>query len=399
MVLENGFDVYSLLYTYLLRLVVFKEGTIIKSHYRKYIQRKKKRHPLLRKKTSKIRQKTTNISKLKMRISLIAVLILFSVILFLPTMIVMFPFSNASSNTETKATFTENVEDTDKVEVPSFDVAVKRTDTNNIEEVPLETYVTSVVASEMPADFELEALKAQAIAARTYVVNHLLHQENEEQMTMTDTTEHQVYKNEEELKTLWGNDFRWKMDKITNAVTATQNEIITYEEEPITPTFFSMSNGYTEDAEAYWGNELPYLKSVESKWEEDNPKFKEQKILPVTEVANKLEIPLSAIDQMKIDLTRNASHRVSKVTFDDTDFTGREVREKLGLRSNDFSVEQKKDHFIFTTKGFGHGVGMSQYGANGMAKEGNTYEDIIHHYYQDVQISSMTEAAPTLVAK
>src|SRR5699024_8594459 len=120
--------------------------------------------------------------------------------------------------------------------------------------------------AEMPADFEIEALKAQAVAARTYVVNHLVHN-NDEQAVMTDTTEHQVYKNEAELKDLWGSDYRWKMDKITNAVMATENEIITYNNEPITPTFFSMSNGYTEDAEAYWGNDLPYLKSVESKWE------------------------------------------------------------------------------------------------------------------------------------
>src|SRR5699024_2763065 len=160
-----------------------------------------------------------------------------------------------------------------------------------------------------------------------------------------------------------------------------------------------MSNGYTEDAEEYWGDDLPYLKSVESKWEEDNPKFTEQQIIPVNEVATKLDVPLSSTDQIAIHLERTPSNRVSEVSFDDTTLSGREVREKLGLRSNDFSVEQKNDHFIFTTKGFGHGVGMSQYGANGMATEGNTYEDIIQYYYQDVQITSITKAAPTLVAK
>src|SRR5699024_11083351 len=159
----------------------------------------------------------------------------------------------------------------------------KRADSGDTEQGPLEENVTSVIASEMPAECEKEALKAQAIAARTYVATHLLNPDADKDDAISDQTEAQVYLDKDELKRNRGKDFHWKLDKVSEAVADTENEIITYEEEPITPTFFSMSNGYTEDAEDYWGNELPYLKSVESKWEEDNPKFTEQKIFSAEE--------------------------------------------------------------------------------------------------------------------
>ena len=181
-----------------------------------------------------------------------------SMMLIVPTIIVM--LSTEPEVQEVSVDMNQNDENNDEnINLPSFDVKVKRSSDGEIETVPLEDYVINVVASEMPAEFEVEALKAQAIAARTYIVNHLLLSDNEE-FIITDETEHQVYQNVDELKQNWGKDFQWKLDKITDAVHATQGKIITYKEEPITPTFFSMSNGYTEDAENYWGNDLPYLK-------------------------------------------------------------------------------------------------------------------------------------------
>src|SRR5690625_7478077 len=118
----------------------------------------------------------------------------------------------------------EVFESEEQIEVPQLQVSVERSASNEVEKVPLEEYVVSVVASEMPAEFEIEALKAQAIAARTYIVNHLLHQDEEENVIITDTTDHQVYKNEEELKTLLGSDFHWKMDKVQDAVLATEKD-------------------------------------------------------------------------------------------------------------------------------------------------------------------------------
>jgi len=160
-----------------------------------------------------------------------------------------------------------------------------------------------------------------------------------------------------------------------------------------------MSNGYTEDAENYWGNPLPYLKSVESKWEENHPNFTEQTVFTTDEISSKLGVTLHPASAVPIKITRTKSNRVKELSLNGETFSGKDVREKLDLRSNDFSIEQRNEHFIFTTKGYGHGVGMSQHGANGMAEEGKTYEEILSHYYQDIEISTITEAAPALVVK
>lgn len=281
------------------------------------------------------------------------------------------------------------------VSTPLIEVSIERDETKEIETVALEQYVASVVASEMPATFELDALKAQAIAARTYIINHLLHEKDE---LISDTVNHQVYRNKDELQSLWGTDFYWKWEKINRAVKETENLIITYNDEPITPTFFSMSNGFTEDAEHYWGNELPYLKSVESKWEEELPNFITQEIFTRAELNELLQTQLSQGTKTTIKIQRTPSHRVHQVELAGAEFSGREIREKLNLRSTDFTIEQKDEHFVFTTKGYGHGVGMSQYGANGMAAEGKSYVDILSHYYKDIDITEITESVPSLVA-
>lgn len=318
------------------------------------------------------------------------------VILILPTIIVLLPKGQIEGAVITEV---ETVFKAESIEVPSLEVSIKRSKTGEVETVPLESYVLSVVASEMPAEFEVEALKAQAVAARTYIVNHLLQQTDQADYIISDTTEHQVYKNDHELKAVWGDDFHWKWDKVSGAVLATEGEILTYDLAPITPTFFSMSNGYTENAEDYWGTALPYLKKVESKWEEDLPMFTEQKILSFAEVSEGLGVELSTGKTIPIKIERTSSGRVNEIDIADMKMSGREVREKLQLRSNDFTITQKNNHFIITTKGYGHGVGMSQYGANGMAGEGRRYEEILLYYYQGVELKLIKEAAATLVLK
>lgn len=281
----------------------------------------------------------------------------------------------------------------------SISVAVMRTKADVVEDVPLENYIVGVVAAEMPVDFELEALKAQALAARTYTVSHLMGNNKETNYDITDTIQHQVYKNDKELQKQWGSAYEKNMEKIRSAVKATEGEILTYNEEPIMPAFFSMSNGYTENSEDYWENELPYLRSVESPWELENPKLTAQETFSVEELEKLLEISIADKASTDIVLSRKPSKRVEQLTIEDNSFTGREIRDKLGLRSSDFSVTQKNDHFIFTTKGNGHGVGMSQFGADGMAKEGKSYQDIVKYYYQGIEISNIDEAVPTLVSK
>ncbi|HLR67733.1 stage II sporulation protein D [Virgibacillus alimentarius] len=339
-------------------------------------------------------------------LSILALSSLMMIILVIPSLVVV-PFGDDHTNESSAKPANEANKKQPEAESDSaaeiakdsaFTVAVKRADTEKVEDVSLEDYVAGVVASEMPAEFELEALKAQSLAARTFIVNHLLHQGTPD-AEVTDTVQHQVYKSEADLQKQWGKDYNQKMDKVKKAVAATKGEILTYDNSPITPAFFSTSNGYTENSEDYWDNELPYLRSVKSGWDKNSPKFLEQQIFPINEVEEALNIQLPKNTKVPTELNRTESNRVEELKLADQTFSGRDVREKLNLRSSDFSIEQKNNHLIFTTKGFGHGVGMSQYGANGMAKEGKKYDDIVKYYYQDIEINKITETAPTLVAK
>ena len=351
------------------------------------------------KKKSIHKRQTHHISRLLSYVKLPSVLLiasLMTIILVIPTLIVV-PF-NQKESTHANKESTESEEEVTINDDSALSVAVMRTQSEEVENIPLETYVARVVASEMPAEFELEALKAQALAARTYIVNYLLHNESPEDPNVTDGTEHQVYKNDEELRRQWGSDYQWKMEKLTEAVEATKGKILTYNNAPITPAYFSTSNGYTENSEDYWENEIPYLRSVESKWDEKSPEYLDQQILTIQEVAQALDIDLPESTYISMDVTRTNSQRVKELTIGDHTFSGREVREKLQLQSSDFSIEQKNNHLIFKTKGYGHGVGMSQYGANGMAKEGKNYEDIVKYYYKDIEVNSLNQVAPTLVS-
>ncbi|WP_239984529.1 stage II sporulation protein D [Lentibacillus sediminis] len=318
-------------------------------------------------------------------------------ILAVPTLIVL-PFGEEKDAAGTVVEEQQKAETVDLGASP-FSVAVMRSTSETVDNVPLEEYVARVVASEMPAEFEVEALKAQALAARTYIVNHKLYQDNSGEFDVTDTTQHQVYKDEQQLRQTMDEDYTEHMNKVKQAVAATKGEILTYNSAPITPAFFSTSNGYTENSEDYWQNELPYLRSVESPWDKQSPKFLDQQVVSLKEAEEALEIDLPDDGAVAMELTRTESQRVDQLKIAGSTFSGRDVRERLGLQSSDFTIEQKNDHLIFTTKGFGHGIGMSQYGANGMAKKGKTYKEIVKHYYQDVSISTVDDTAPTLVAR
>lgn len=285
---------------------------------------------------------------------------------------------------------------------PSVEVSVYRSKTKNIEQIPLEEYIVGVVASEMPAEFELEALKAQALSARTYIVKQMLQGDSftkPEGSNVTDTPMHQVYKSIEELKQVWGVDFDWKIQRITEAVKATQGQIITYNNTPIDASFFSTSNGYTENSEAYWQNPFPYLKSVESPWDETSPKFFDQKTITVTEFEQRLGVKLKQDGSVGTIIGRTPGKRVDTVEINGQMFSGREIRENLDLRSTDFTWVRKGNEIAISTKGYGHGVGMSQYGANGMAQEGKNYVQIVTYYYQGVEVSAATQFLTKITAQ
>ncbi|HWO98817.1 MAG TPA: stage II sporulation protein D [Bacillus sp. (in: firmicutes)] len=325
---------------------------------------------------------------------------LFVIILLIPTLLVI-PFADKTSG--------QLVEDLQKQEVkapsnpgPSVEVAVYRTKTKQIEKVALEEYVLGVVAAEMPAEFEIEALKAQSLAARTYIIKQLLSESDlsvPKGANVTDTVLHQVYHNRQELKKLWGMDYDWKIEKVEKAIAETKGKILTYDNSPITAAFFSTSNGYTENSEAYWPDSMPYLKSVESPWDKESPKFLDQTVLDVNEFEKKLGVQLSSDGTLGKVIERTPGQRIKLVSISGKELTGKEIREKLQLRSTDFNWTRKGDQIIITTKGYGHGIGMSQYGANGMASEGKSYQDIVTYYYQGADVSSYDSFLPKLTAK
>lgn len=322
---------------------------------------------------------------------------LFIIILMIPTILVA-PFMDKTKGQlgEELQTVKQEQEEQPVLKESGISIPVYRSQAQQVENIDLERYVVGVVASEMPAEFESEALKAQALAARTYIVKRLMSNQtigSPKGSVVTDTVAHQVYKNEQELKSLWGKDYEKKKEKVTAAVAATQGQILTYEEQPINAQFFSTSNGFTENAEAYWSNAFPYLKSVKSPWDERSPRFRDQMVISIKEFENKLGVKLSNNGLVGKIIEKTPGKRVAKVEINGKEFSGRDIREKLELSSTDFDWKIKGNQVVITTKGSGHGVGMSQYGANFMAEDGKTYSDIVHYYYKGTKIS---EAEPFL---
>lgn len=281
-------------------------------------------------------------------------------------------------------------------------VSVYRSNTQTVDDLTLHNYLIGVVASEMPSEFKMEALKAQAVAARTYTIDRLIGNTSmnglPKGVKMIDTTADQVYHDPAQLKKLWGSAYTQKIKRIEQAVTATQGEIITYKGKIIqTPAFFSTSNGYTEDSQDYWENSVPYLKSVPSKWDLKSPKYKAVKKMSVKSVETDLGIQLTGSNgTVGTVISRTVGKRVAKFKIGGKVFTGRDVRESLNLRSADFTMTRNDTTITITTYGYGHGIGMSQFGANGMAKEGKSYEKILEYYYSGVKVSPMKALMPEI---
>ena len=256
-------------------------------------------------------------------------------------------------------------------------VTIYRTN-GSVLELSMTNYLIGVVAGEMPASFPIEALKAQSVVARTYALNSINHGK-----TLTDSTSTQVYKDENQMKQLWGSNYNLYYNKIKDAVTSTNNLAIYYNGTYIDAVYHSTSNGVTEDALNVWGNNIPYLKSVSSYWDQNASSYMKTITKNETDIINLLG--LEKLDNIEI-IERNGSGRVEKIKLGDKIYTGIELRNLLGLRSTDFEIIKDNDIVSITTKGYGHGVGMSQYGAKGMAEEGYNFRDILNHYYVGVQI-------------
>ncbi|MBE7031164.1 MAG: stage II sporulation protein D [Ruminococcaceae bacterium] len=271
-----------------------------------------------------------------------------------------------------------------------------------VRQLPFEEYIAGVVAAEMPASFETEALKAQAVAARTYTLTKMkvndsdINGAHKGADICTDYAHCQAYIAWENAEKNWGNDANKNRKRIESAVGATAGVVMTYEEEPIRAVFHSSSGGRTENSADVWGGNLPYLKSVDSPGEEIAPTYTSQVVVPLEEFKKKImeacpDAQLDDINDMFGNAHRSVGNGVKDVEIGKHVFLGTEIRRLFGLRSTDFSLNVEDGNVIFSVKGNGHGVGMSQYGANHMASQGKGYEEILTHYYTGVRLEKMNE--------
>ncbi|WP_051318481.1 stage II sporulation protein D [Cohnella thermotolerans] len=290
---------------------------------------------------------------------------------------------------------------TDRLLVRVYLSAEKR-----IETVPLETYVRGVVAAEMPLSFEPAALEAQALAARTYIVRRLLYRDKTgvpvPAADVTDTQTHQVYRSLADMDSLKKSDeAAW--DKADAAARKTKGKILTYKGEPIEALYFASSNGYTENSEDVFPFSLPYLRSVASPWDrEETDAWSETKEFSLQQFYKALGIKNSAVlarngasDDVHI-ADRTKGLRVKTLQVGGQTLSGTEARDKLELRSAAFDLTATSRNVVITTYGNGHGVGMSQWGAEGMAKQGKTAEQIVKHYYLGIQVEEASKLAGRL---
>lgn len=282
-------------------------------------------------------------------------------------------------------------------EIPSTgEINVYFSEENQTKAMEIEEYLRGVVAAEMPASFEPEALKAQAVAARSYAFYRMENPtaEHPDAAVCTDFSHCKAYKTEDRLQQGWGEDAEEYSEKIKNAVYETAGEVITYNGEVALAVFHSQSGaGRTENSADVWGGEVPYLISVESHGEESAPNFYSTAIFSFDEFKEKLlskeaeAVINSPEDIGSPEISEGGS--VKNITIGGKEFSGRDIRSLFGLRSSCFKISADENTVTFEVTGYGHGVGMSQYGANTMAKEGYSYVDILTHYYTGTEIKGV----------
>ncbi|MFI3251339.1 MAG: stage II sporulation protein D [Eubacteriales bacterium] len=256
-------------------------------------------------------------------------------------------------------------------------------------------YLWGVVAAEMPASFELEALKSQAVAARTYTAYRFEHPKHENADICTFSGCCQAYVDRDEQRSIWGDNAEFYTEKISQSITETDGLHVLYQESPIDAVFFSSTDGNTLDSVEVWGSPVGYLVSVTSPEGSEVPNYTTTVKFTVEEVESKLT---QSYPQVNLEdppevwfryTTHDTGGGVAQINVGGISLTGNQIRALFGLRSSFFELELHGEEFLFTVTGYGHGVGMSQYGANAMAKEGDLFDQILTWYYTDTEVAGL----------
>lgn len=277
--------------------------------------------------------------------------------------------------------------------------------TQSAMEMNFEEYIVGVLIGEMPASYELEALKAQAVAARSYILSRMEYysangsaDEHHGCNICTNSQHCKAWLSVDEANQKWGSDWSEKyLNKLKKAVDETKGEYMTYENQTVKAFFFSSSNGKTENVEDVWGGSYPYLKSVSSEGDTTAPDNESSVEFSKDDFIQKLKSKNPDIEitpllkDMIGDTVKTEGGNVKTIRVGGKEFKGTEIRSLFSLRSAAFTISVSDDNetVVFTVNGYGHGVGMSQYGANFMAKQGKTYDEILSHYYSGITISKM----------
>lgn len=271
-------------------------------------------------------------------------------------------------------------------------ISVMRHSSGETVDVAMKEYICGAVAGEMPAVYDEEALKAQAVACYTYAKT-----KEAAGVVITDNPEiNQSYLSKDELRKKWGDKFAVYYGKIEKAVSAVMGEYLTYEGDLVsTIAYHAISSGRTEAAADIWGGDsIPYLVSVESSVDTLSPDYKSTTVYTVDQIKDKLvaagiscDFSAYTDDKTVVGVVRTVNGAVQTITICGVDLSGSAFREALGLRSLNYDISVKNKTFTITTFGYGHGVGMSQYGANAYAEKGLNYKEILEHYYPGTEIS------------
>ncbi len=267
-------------------------------------------------------------------------------------------------------------------------------------DLSFDEYLLGVIAANIPASYQMETLKAQAVIARTYALYNIstLSKENSGQTDFSTSELGLSYIGLDALKDLWDDEnYTYYFSKLENAVYATDNEVIVYDNDLILPVFFDTGSGFTRNASEAWGVDIPYLTSVASKQDVTSTNYlsiKEYATNDLIDLLGKYYTDLDItvdnfFDEVNISL-RDSSGYVLKINLGDLTISGEEFAKVLGLSSNHFYIEEYGDHVRIVCNGDGHGVGLSQYGANVMAEDGSSYEDILEYYYTGVTFARLS---------
>ena len=265
-------------------------------------------------------------------------------------------------------------------------VRVKRKD-NSIIKVPLEDYIVGVLAGEMPIDFEEEAFKAQAVAARSYVLIKMKENMNND-YDVVDTVQNQVYLDYVYLKNVWKNNYIKNINKLKKVVKDTKGQYLEYNGEIAQTMYFSTSTGVTENCKEIFGNDVPYLTSVDSKWDNISPLYETSQEYNINEFFQKLNLPYSNVLNISY-IKRTSTGRNIKLMINNNIYNASDIMQIFNIKSTFFNITKNNNIIKISSKGYGHGVGMSQYGAQAMALKKYKYNQILYHYYKNTKLKKI----------